>query len=325
MSLDLEVDLTREQKLEIYAFMRLNRAVEERLVALYRQNKVVGGLYRSLGQEAITIGSMYALQPQDVVAPLIRNMGAYLVKGYRPRDLFTQYMARADSPSGGREANVHFGDLSRGVVAPISMLGSMIPVCVGLAWAARKVGDAVVMTWIGDGGTSTGEFHEGLNLAAVWKVPFVLIAEHNGWAYSTPTSKQMAIRDLAERALAYGIPARVVDGNDVLAVYRVVRQAVEHARSGLGPFFVEAKTMRMRGHAEHDDARYVPPSLLEEWKARDPLELFLRHLRAHEGASEEEIADIDERVAREVEEDAAFAEASPLPDPSFAHGRVFAP
>lgn len=316
--------LTRQQLGDIDYYLRLNRAVEERLLSFYQQNKVVGGLYRSLGQEAISVGSAYALEPQDVVAPLIRNVGTYLVKGYRPRDLFTQYMAKSTSPTGGRDCNTHFGDVSRGVVAPISMLGAMIPVMVGLAWGARHLGqNRVAMTYIGDGGTSTGDFHEGLNLASVWKAPFVLIGENNQYAYSTPTSNQMAIQDLVERAKAYAIPAEIVDGNDVLAVYAATRRALDHARSGQGPYFLECKTMRMRGHAEHDDARYVPKELIEEWRAKDPIDRFQRYLREEAGFSPEELQAVAQRIAGEIEEDAAYADASPYPEPARAFGGVF--
>lgn len=306
--------------IELYRWMVLNRTVEERLVNFYRQSKVVGGLYRSLGQEAISIGTASVLAPQDIVAPLIRNAGVFLMRGYRPRDLFMQYMAKAGSPTGGRDCNTHFGDVARGVIAPISMLGAMIPVCAGLAWAGREQGkDLVAMTYIGDGGTSTGDFHEGMNLAAVWKLPLVVVGEHNQYAYSTPTSAQMAITDLAERARAYGMASATVDGNDVLAVQKAARKAVEHARKGQGPFFLECKTMRMRGHAEHDDARYVPAELFEEWRSRDPLERLRRHL-----GKPEELARIDAEVGQLVEEEARIADESPMPDPDFAFGRVFA-
>ena len=313
--------MTDDQLLELYYYLKLNRSVEERLLTLYKQNKVVGGLYRSLGQEAISVGSAYALQPQDIVAPLIRNVGCYLVRGFRPRDLFTQYMAKATSPTGGRDCNTHFGDVKRGVIAPISMLGAMIPVMVGAAWAAKHKGEKrCAMTYIGDGGTSTGDFHEGLNLASVWKAPFVLIAEHNQYAYSTPTTKQMAIRDLADRAHAYGIPAEIVDGNDILAVFEATRRGLEHARSGQGPYFLECKTMRMRGHAEHDDARYVPADLLDEWRKRDPIALFEKKLKSRKLQTDA----VDKRIQQEIEEDAEFAENSPFPEPENALDGVFA-
>ena len=232
-----EMALSREQALEIYYYLRLNRSLEEPLVRLFRQNKIFGGLYTSLGQEAISVGSAYALGPGDWMAPMIRNIGALLVRGFKPRDIFTQHMARYTSPTQGKDGTSHFGDLKvRHVVSPISMLGDLIPVMTGVAMAGRYLGQKIVaMTWIGDGGTSTGVFHEGLNLAAQQKAPFVLVLENNQWAYSTPVSRQVPLRDLADRAKAYGIASSIVDGNDVVAVWRTAREAVERARSGEGP------------------------------------------------------------------------------------------
>src|SRR6202171_3424236 len=212
--------LTREKHLELYYFMRLNRELEEQMVRLFRQNKIVGGLYSSFGQEAISVGTAYALGPGDWIAPMIRNVGALLVRGYKPRDIMTQYMARVTSPTQGKDGTCHFGDLkTRHVVSPISMLGDLIPVMTGVAMAGRYLGQKIVaMTWIGDGGTSTGAFHEGMNLAAVQKAPLVLIIENNGWAYSTPVGRQVPIKDLADRAKAYGIQSYIMDGNDLIAV-----------------------------------------------------------------------------------------------------------
>ena len=195
--------------------------------------------------------------------------------GYSPRDVMTQYMARATSPSGGKDCNLHFGSPERGVISPISMLGALVPVMAGIALAGRmQKKDLVAMTWIGDGGTSTGAFHEGLNFAAVQKLPLVVVAENNGWAYSTPFRKQTAARCLADKAAAYGIPGDQVDGNDVLAVYDAARRAVDRARSGGGPTLIEAMTYRMKGHAEHDAQAYVPKAELEEWRAKDPIERY---------------------------------------------------
>ena len=273
--------LTKEQTLEIYYYMRLNRSLEELLVRLFRQNKVVGGLYGSLGQEATSVGTAYALAEGDWIAPMIRNVGALLVRGYKPRDILTQYMARVTSPTQGKDGTSHFGDLKdRHVVSPISMLGDLIPVMTGVAMGGRYLGQKIVsMTWIGDGGTSTGAFHEGLNLAAVQRAPFVLIVENNQWAYSTPVSRQAPLRDFADRARAYGIASYIVDGNDVVAVWRTAREAVERARRGDGPVLIESKTMRMTGHAQHDAAEYVPREMLEYWKARDPLSRYEKYLR----------------------------------------------
>ena len=320
-----KTDLSRERQVDLYRFLKLNRMTEDRLSNLYRQGKVVRGLYSSRGQEAVSVGSAYALGPQDIVGPLIRNLGTYFVRGVQPREIMMQYMARADGPTGGKDVNTHFGDLSRGLVAPISMLGSLIPVMAGVALAGRMQGkDIVAMTYIGDGGTSTGDFHEGINFAAVLNVPLVIIAENNGYAYSTPTSKQMKVKNIVVRAAAYGIAGEMVDGNDVLAVYEATKRAVERARGGGGPTLIEAKTFRMKGHAEHDDAGYVAKEMFEEWKEKDPIERFERYLLTKDLATEDElrriVATIDEELNREV--DAALA--SPFPPPERAFEGVYA-
>jgi pyruvate dehydrogenase E1 component alpha subunit/2-oxoisovalerate dehydrogenase E1 component alpha subunit len=319
------LDLSREQKRDLYRFMRSNRVAEEKLVNLYRQGKVVGGLYRSLGQEATSVGTAYALKKGDIVGPLIRNLGVVLVMGYSPRDVMTQYMARATSPSGGKDCNLHFGNPDRGVISPISMLGALVPVMAGIALAGRmQKKDIVTMTWIGDGGTSTGAFHEGINFAAVQKLPLVVVAENNGWAYSTPFKKQTAAKSLVDKAIAYGIPGEQVDGNDVLAVYGVARRAVDLARSGGGPTLIEAMTYRMKGHAEHDAQAYVPKEELEEWKRRDPIERYARVLIESGDATAEELGAIDRAVIDEIDREAEAAEKSPLPDPAIAFQNVYA-
>jgi TPP-dependent pyruvate/acetoin dehydrogenase alpha subunit len=317
--------LTREQHLELYYFMRLNRELEEQMVRLFRQNKIVGGLYPSLGQEAISVGTAYALGPGDWIAPMIRNIGALLVRGFKPRDVMTQHMARYTSPTLGKDGTSHFGDLkSRHVISPISMLGDLIPVMAGIAMAGRYLGQKIVtMTWIGDGGTSTGVFHEGLNLAAVQKAPFVLIVENNQWAYSTPVEKQSALHDLADRAKAYGIRSAIVDGNDVLAVESTTREAVSYAREGNGPVLIEAKTMRMLGHAQHDAAEYVPKAMREAWKQRDPLVQFEKVLTEKKLWDPKTKKEIDERIAGEIRVDVEFAENSPFPPPESAEEGVY--
>jgi pyruvate dehydrogenase E1 component alpha subunit/2-oxoisovalerate dehydrogenase E1 component alpha subunit len=305
--------------------MRLNREVEEQMVRLFRQNKIVGGLYPSLGQEAISVGAAYALGPEDWIAPMIRNIGALLVRGFKPRDVMTQHMARYDSPTQGKDTTSHFGDLkSRHVVAPTSMLGDLIPVMTGVAMAGRYLGQKIVtMTWIGDGGTSTGVFHEGLNFAAVQRAPFVLIVENNQWAYSTPVEKQSALRDLADRAKAYGMKSAVMDGNDILAVVRTTREAVEYARAGNGPVLLEAKTMRILGHAQHDSADYVPRATREAWRRRDPIEQFENLLSQKKMWTPQIKKEIDDRIAREIRADVEFAENSPEPPPETAAEGVY--
>ena len=317
--------LKREQYLEMYYYMRLNRELEEQMVRLFRQNKIVGGLYSSFGQEAISVGTAYALGPGDWIAPMIRNIGALLVRGFKPRDILTQHMARYTSPTMGKDGTSHFGDLkSRHVVSPISMLGDLIPVMTGIAMAGRYLGQKIVtMTWIGDGGTSTGVFHEGLNLAAVQKAPFVLIVENNQWAYSTPVERQSPLRDLADRAKAYGMESAIVDGNDAVAVERTTREAVAYARAGNGPVLIEAKTMRMRGHAQHDAAEYVPKQMLDEWKKRDPLDRYEKFLNDGKFWNAKTKKEIDARIAQEIQADVEFAENSPFPPPELAAEGVY--
>jgi pyruvate dehydrogenase E1 component alpha subunit/2-oxoisovalerate dehydrogenase E1 component alpha subunit len=320
-----ETTLTPEQMLELYRHLKMTRLVEERLVNLYRQTKVVGGVFRSLGQEATAVGSAYALQPQDFVTPLIRDLGAVLVKGIRPRDIFAQYMAKAWGPSGGRDLNIHFGDMAKGFIGPISHLGDMIPVMTGVLLAARMQKKPIVaIAYIGDGGMSTGAFHEGLNFAAVQKLPLIVVAEYNHYAYSTPTNLQTAVRDLAEKAAGYNIPASIVDGNDVVACYEVTKAAANYAREGGGAVLIEAKTYRRRGHAEHDDQRYVPAGEIEWWeKHNDPVDRYESYLVERGVADKAKLDGITADVLREIEEDCAWAESSPMPEAEQAAYGVF--
>jgi TPP-dependent pyruvate/acetoin dehydrogenase alpha subunit len=325
LSCTSDTSLKPAQLLELYRYLKLTRLVEERLVNLYRQTKVVGGVFRSLGQEATAVGTAYALQPGDFITPLIRDLGSVLVKGIRPRDVFAQYMAKAWGPSGGRDLNIHFGDLDKGFIGPISHLGDMIPVMTGVLLAARMQKKPIVaIAYIGDGGMSTGAFHEGLNFAAVQKLPLIVVAEYNHYAYSTPTAMQTAVRDLAEKAAGYGIPAHIVDGNDVVACYEVAKAAADRARAGGGAVLIEAKTYRRKGHAEHDDQRYVAPGEIEWWeKNNDPIDRYERYLIERRVANQKKLDEITADVIREIEEDCAWAESSPLPDPEQAAYNVF--
>jgi TPP-dependent pyruvate/acetoin dehydrogenase alpha subunit len=317
--------LTRDQHLELYYYMKLNRMLDEQLVRLFRQNVVVGGLYSNLGQEATSVGTAYALEKRDWIAPMIRNVGGLLVKGYKPRDILMQYMARQDSPTMGKDGTSHFGDLKvRHVVSPISMLGDLVPVMTGVAIAGRYLGQNIVaMTWVGDGATSTGAFHEGLNFAATQHAPLVLVIENNQWAYSTPVAKQVPIHDLADRAKAYGIASSLVDGNDVVAVYQTTKDAVDRCRAGNGPVLIEAKTMRMKGHAQHDPAEYVPKEMFKYWEARDPIVRYERYLTENDVWDAKRKAALDERIERELKEELEAAEGSPLPPPELAEQGVY--
>jgi TPP-dependent pyruvate/acetoin dehydrogenase alpha subunit len=323
--------LTSNQLLEMYYFGRLARDIEERLVILFRQSKVIGGLYRSLGQEGESVATAYALERTDAVLPLIRNMGALTTIGVRPREIFRQYMAKGTGNSRGRDLNIHIVNLPKEaesqpvIVGPISMLGDSIPVAAGIAMGARMRGRRLVaMAWIGDGATSTGAFHEGLNFAAVQRIPLVVVAEDNKYAYSTPISKQMAIKRIDERAAAYGIPHEFVDGNDMLAVYDAARRMVDRARAGEGPGLIGVDTMRMQGHAQHDDARYVPKALLDEWAARDPLARLRKVVLERGAGSQKDLNDIDATTRDYAAKEADLAVAEPMPDPATVARGVYA-
>jgi TPP-dependent pyruvate/acetoin dehydrogenase alpha subunit len=321
----MKKELTRHQYLDLYYYMRLNRAVEDMMVKLFRQNKIVGGLYSSLGQEAISVGTAYALEKKDWLAPMIRNIGALLVKGVAPRDIFMQHMAKYDSPTRGKDGTSHFGDLDNlHIVSPISMLGDLIPVMTGVAMAGRYLGQkTVAMTWIGDGGSSTGVFHEGLNFAATQKAPFVLILENNLWAYSTPVRKQVPLENLADRAKAYGIDSYIVDGNDVVAVYSTAKEAVERARAGEGPILIEAKSFRRQGHAQHDAADYVPKEMRAYWEARDPITLYEKFLSSEKLLDAKSKNEIEEKINTLLAAEREFAENSPMPPAEFAETGVY--
>ncbi len=318
--------LSPEQCIEIYRWMLLNRRMETALENLYKQGQVVGGVYFGLGQEACSCASAYALNKDEWLGPMIRNQGALLVRGFSPADIMMQYMAKSGSPTKGRDASSHFGDIeTRNVVAPISTLGDLIPVLAGVALGARLQGKHIaVMTYIGDGGQSTGVTYEGLNFAAVQNLGLVLIVENNLWGYSTPADMQFRVKDLAERAIAYGIPGVIVDGTDACQVYDACHEACERARRGEGPTLIEAKMMRMKGHAIHDAAEYVPKPLVEYWKRRDPIARLEDYLVSKTkwltlAENEELIAGVE----RQLEADREIAVNSPMPTPESAAGGVY--
>jgi TPP-dependent pyruvate/acetoin dehydrogenase alpha subunit len=318
--------LDKQQAIQIYRYMLLNRKMEIALENLYKQGKVVGGVYFGLGQEACSCASAFALDKDDWFAPMIRNQGSLLVRGFRAADTMMQYMAKADSPTKGRDGTSHFGDIEkRNMVSPISMLGDLIPVMSGVALGARLQGrNIAVMTYIGDGGQSTGVTYEGINFAAVQNLGLVLIVESNLWAYSTPSNMQYRCKDLAERAIGYGIPGVIVDGTDACQVYDAAHEAVERAHRGQGPTLIEAKMMRMKGHAIHDAASYVPKSMFDFWRKRDPLARFENYLvKEKKWLTQKEndgmIAEVEEIIEAERE----IAVNSPMPTPESAEGGVF--
>ena len=310
--------LSRQQSIAIYRWMLLNRRMEVALENLYKQGKVVGGVYFGLGQEGCSCASAYALGPDDWMGPMIRNQGAILVRGFSARDIMRQYMAKGDSPTWGRDASSHFGDWQRrNVCAPISMLGELIGVMAGVCLGARLQGRNVAgLTYVGDGGQSTGVTYESLNFAAVQKLGLVLIVENNLWGYSTPADMQFCVKDLAERSIAYGIPGVIVDGTDPCQVYDATHEACERARRGEGPTLIEAKMMRMKGHAIHDAAQYVPAGLFEYWRARDPIARFENYLvNDKRWLTADDNHKLIEGVESELEADREAAVASPMPDP----------
>jgi TPP-dependent pyruvate/acetoin dehydrogenase alpha subunit len=306
----------RETVQRMYYLMRLTRALEERLVALFRQTKVIGGLYRSLGQEGESVATAMALDftRGDVVSPLIRNLGSVLVAGFKPVDILRQYMAKGDSLTRGRDLNIHWCDMNRGFLGPISMLGDMIPVMAGVTLAGRmQKKNMVGMVYIGDGGSSTGAFAEGVNFASVQRLPLVIVVEDNGFAYSTPTSRQTAAATLADKAFAYGSFAETVDGNDVFAAHEAAQRAVDRARAGEGVTILEVKTFRMKGHAEHDNQAYVPPQLLEQWRQKDPVERFEQEVADAGLMTPEDFSLVQTEIKRELDAAVDEAERSPMP------------
>ncbi len=319
------VDLSKAQLHELYYYMRLTRSVEERAELLFKQEKMVGGLYRSLGQEGESVAAAYALEDGDWFAPSTRNLGGSLVRGVTPKEMLLQFMAKGDSNCRGKDNVNHFIDPVRGMVGPISPLGTMICVLGGVALSFKLKGERqVALTHLGEGATRTGTAHEGLNMAAVQRLPFVVIIEDNSWAFSTRTSEETANTDLVDMAEAYGVPGVQVDGNDVLAVYTASKEAVERARDGGGMSIVEVKTYRMKGHAQHDAQKYVPPEELREWAARDPIRRYVERLTGEGVATQAEIEEIDSRIEAELDRAVAEAEASPLPDPETALTGVYA-
>jgi TPP-dependent pyruvate/acetoin dehydrogenase alpha subunit len=321
----IPAELTRDDLRRLYYFLRLTRSLETRLTILYRQGKVIGGLYSSLGQEGESVASAYALDDGDILSPLIRNLGSILVRGARPVDVLRQYMAKHTGPTAGREMNIHFQDLARGYLGQVSHLGDMVPVMAGVALSFRLRHERRVgLAYVGDGATSTGAFHEGLNLAAAQRAPLVVILEHNGYAYSTPTAQQTAVTRLAAKGVVYGVPSVTVDGNDVLAVYEATRSAVTRARAGDGVSLIEVVTYRRRGHAQHDDQRYQPRDEIERWAARDPIDRFRARISEAGWVTDAALAAVDEQVTGEIDAAVAEAEKEPLPTPESALSGVYA-
>ena len=306
-------------------YMSLQREVEDRIERkLYRQGKILGGVYVGRGQEAICCGAGLAARPDDVLFPCHRDLGLFFIRGVHPRQVFAQYMGRVGGLTRGRDGNMHMGDLNLKIVAIISAMAASVPVAAGAAFALKYQGKKdVAFVFFGDGATSRGDWHEGVNLAAVLKVPLVLICNNNCYAYSTPLDRQMACANVADRAPGYGIPAEIVDGNDAMAVHKASERAAAHAREGLGPYLIECKTFRMTGHSAHDPADYVPKHLWGEWAAKDPIDRMQGMLLDQGWAEQCEIDEMNAEIRAEADRAIEWAAASPYPDPATLLDNVY--
>src|ERR671931_138600 len=315
----------REDLLQVYSSMLLTRGIEERGHILYRQGKIPGSFYTGRGNEAAAVGVATAMGSDDIGAPLHRDMGVHVTRGIEPWRIFAQYMGRRDGPTRGKDGNVHMADARLGLIAMVSHLPAMLPVAVGCALAFRIREDRrVAVGWFGEGASARGDCHEAMTLAGVRKLPVVFICDNNQWAYSTPTHLEFATEHVADRAESYGFEGIVVDGTDVLAVYREAKRAIGKARSGDGPTLIECLTLRMEGHAVHDDAFYVPKDMFEEWAKRDPIERFRIWLRENADLSDEEEDEIGADVKRLLNDAMRKAEESPLPEPGEVLQGVYA-
>jgi len=316
---DVSEHLTTEDRVGLLRAMLMMRGIEERAMTLYRQGKVPGSFYDGFGQEAVSAGAAWAMAAQDRLCILHRDLAAHVIRGVEPARIFSQYMGRAAGITGGRDGNVHFGDRTKGCVGMVSMLPDMMLVATGLAMAFKlREEKRVAITWFGDGSTSRGDFHEAMNWAGVQKLPVIFVLENNQYAYSTPLDQQFAV-DPVERAAAYGFPGVKVDGNDPEAMFEATRQARERALAGEGPTMLEAVTMRMHGHAAHDDMKYVPKEQVEEWRKKDPIERQEARLRELGVDPEPVRAEVRDAIDTGTQE----ALAMPMPDPDTATDRLF--
>jgi pyruvate dehydrogenase E1 component alpha subunit len=313
--------LTTGDRVGLLRDMLMMRAIEARAMNLYRQGKVPGSFYDGFGQEAVSVGAAWAMAPADRLCALHRDLGAHIVRGVDPATILSQYMGRAGGVTSGRDGNVHFGDRRVGCVGMTSMLPDMMLVATGMAMAFKLRGETrCALTWFGDGSTSRGDFHEAMNWAGVQRLPVIFVLENNQYAYSTPTNLQYAV-DPVQRAAGYGFRGVSVDGNDAEAVFEATRAAREYALDGGGPTLIEAVTMRMHGHGAHDDMKYVPKALVEEWRKKDPID----RQSAVVSALGCDVDALRAEVLAEVEQATQVALAGPMPDPGTATDRVFHP
>jgi pyruvate dehydrogenase E1 component alpha subunit len=306
-------------------YMVMMRELEDRIERkLYRQGKVLGGCYTGRGQEAIPTGSAILSEPEDYICPSHRDMAAFLIRGVTPKEIVAQYLGRVGGLTNGRDGNMHMGCPRRHLLPIISSIGASIPVAGGIALAMKYRGEPhAVINYFGDGATSRGDWHEGLNFASVLKLPIVYLCNNNLYAYSTPLEKQMAVENVADRASAYGMPAEIVDGNDVIAIYEATHRALEHARGGNGPYMIECKTFRVSGHSAHDNADYVPDEIKEEWSKRDPILGLQKQMVEKDWASETDFKKMRAGILAEIDEAVDWALEQPHPDPATLEDNVY--
>ncbi len=309
-----------DDRKKLFLHMLQAREFDMAMLRLYRQGRAFGGVYSQIGNEATAVGSAYAMRMSDALFPMHRDIGGHFVRGQSLEALMLNHTARVGSMMRGTDGTGHYADASKKIYGNVSHLGAMIPVAAGYVLSSKMRGeDTVAMTYIGDGGSQVGDFHEAMNFAAVQKLPLVLIVENNQYAYSTPNSEEFACTRLSDRAIGYGCFGETIDGTDVELVYETCRRAVERARAGEGPSIIEAVTMRMRGHAEHDDARYVPKGLVDEWEKRDPIALYQESLLQRGVMTEQEIADLRKQLSEEMNK--AIDDAMALPYPPAEEGK----
>jgi TPP-dependent pyruvate/acetoin dehydrogenase alpha subunit len=317
--------LTPEQLLDMFYWLKLIRAFDERLSILVRQGKVRSGVYTGIGQEAIIVGTCFALGKGDYVCPLHRDLGAFLMRGVEARVMMSQMFGKATGLSKGRDSALHSGVPELGIFGNTSMLGANLPVADGLALTFKiEKTDNVVVAYFGEGASNTGDFHEALNFAGVHRLPILFICENNQYAYSVPVERSMAIDDVADRAEGYGFDGISINGNDVLAVYQATQGALARARHGEGPTLIECKTYRWHGHSEHDKAFYRTTEELAMWKSRDPIPTFTTYLRGLQVLTDDRLKEIEARVRLTIDDAVEFAATAPDPDPADATTDLYA-
>ncbi|WP_322994449.1 thiamine pyrophosphate-dependent dehydrogenase E1 component subunit alpha [Castellaniella sp.] len=319
-------NLSTQQLIDLYRPMRLARTFETRLGRLYRQGKITGAVYLGTGQEAIATGVTSLLNPDDYISTVARNLAGWFVRGVDPRHVMARWFGRDQAPSHGKELGLFLADLGQYGITPYhnGSMAAWIPSGAGFALAFRQREESRInVAFTGDGATSPGDFYEGLNIAAIHKLPLLIIIENNGYAYSTPPAQQMPVKNVADRSAAFGIPSAIGFGNDVFEVRRLARTAIDYVRAGHGPYLLEFKCFRMRGHGEHDDMGYVPDAQRAWWEQRDPVVMLRTYLTEQGGLSEATVAAIDQDCEQLVDEAVEYAQSLPLPKPDTALQGVF--